>query len=427
MSIKKKLLALLPIVLAFSFIFATPAHADDFSVEANAGYAIDAESGKILFNQNGDTPLGIASVTKILSAYLVLEAVKNNQITWETPVPISTYAADLSTVAGLSNVPLTTTDTYTVKDLFDGMLIESGNACAVALAELISGNEPQFVNQMRERLTTWGITDAKIVTASGLPVSFSGDNRYPGTADDDENLMSARDVAIVAQKLVTDYPEVLQTTSITEMTFGANTSTPTAIETWNELLPGQDHYMEGVDGLKTGTTDLAGACFAGTITRDGRRIITVILNATNEENDSSARFVETAKLMNYAFDNWRIETIDTSQMNLPESSLNVIDGKAKKVDLKLDGQVQLWVRNDMNVNDVTIDANYETDKLTNQSLTAPVSKDETIGTAEISLAQDTLGYLVEPEKPTADILTTQAVAKENIFILTWNKILAFFS
>ena len=203
---------LVVLVLFFQSLIGISARAaDDFSVNANAGYAIDADSGKVFFNQDGDTPKGIASITKTITAYLVLDAIKQQKITWEQEVPISEYAEKLSTVPDLSNVTLVRGQKYTVKDLFEAMIVQSANACAVALAELIAGNEHTFVNQMREQLVKWDIKDATIINSSGLSNVYLGEHMYPGTQENDENLMSARDVAIVAQHLIKDFPEVLET------------------------------------------------------------------------------------------------------------------------------------------------------------------------------------------------------------------------
>lgn len=426
---KKIAVLLLPLALLASLFTAAPVQAaDDFSVAANAGYAIDAESGKILFDQNGETAVGIASVTKTLSTYLVLKAIDENKITWETTVPISDYAHNLSMDTTLSNVPLTTTDTYTVKDLYQAMLIESANACTVALAELIAGSEPNFVNQMRTQLTDWGIDDATIYTASGLNNSDLGDNRYPDSPADAENLMSAKDVAIIAQHLINDYPEVLDTTSVTSMTFGANTSNPTEMTNWNWLLPGNESYKEGVDGLKTGTTELAGACFVGTIKKDGRRVITVILNATNQATNSSARFAETSSLMDYCYDNWSQRTVKASTMTLDTSdtTLSVSDGQSDSVGLKIKGSAKVWVRNDMDLSNLTATANVDSSLLNSGSLVAPVTKNEKVGTASVTLSEDTLGYLDKDEAPTVNLVAKSAVDRANILTRLWRQVTSLF-
>jgi D-alanyl-D-alanine carboxypeptidase (penicillin-binding protein 5/6) len=417
-------LVLVALILFFqSFIGITVRADDDFSVNASAGYAIDADSGKVFFNQDGDTPKGIASITKTVTAYLVLDAIKQKKITWDQEVPISEYAESLSTVPDLSNVTLVSGQKYTVKDIFEAMIVQSANACAVALAELVAGSEHTFVDQMREQLKKWDITDATVINSSGLSNVYLGDNRYPGTQENDENMMSAKDVAIVAQHLINDFPEILETSKIQEKTFASNTTHPSEMKNWNVMLFEGDNYKEGVDGLKTGTTDLAGACFVGTIEKDGRRVITVILNALNQANDTNARFTETSKLMDYCLNNWSQQEVTTAgQTPADKKSLAVAEGKQDRVALAMEKPVTLWVRSDMDSTDLTIKSTVDSSLLDDQKITAPVHKNEKVGTVSVQLAQDTLGYVRKNEGATTNLITKTAVEKANVFEILWQKI-----
>lgn len=422
-------LVLVTLLLFFQSLIGITAQATDgFSVNANAGYAIDADSGKIFFNQDGDTPKGIASITKTITAYLVLDAIKQQKISWEQEVPISDYAEELSTNPELSNVPLVKGQKYTVKDLFDAMIIQSANSCAIALAELIAGSEQAFVDQMRAQITNWGIKDATIINASGLSNVYLGEHIYPGTKENDENMMSARDVAIVAQHLIKDFPEILDISKIKEQTFAPNTSQPDEMKNWNVMLFEGANYKEGVDGLKTGTTDLAGACFVGTIQKDGRRVITVILNALDQPNDENARFVETAKLMDYSLNNWNLQDVTTAgQTPTDKKELKVIEGKQERVALAMEKPVKLWVRSDMDPTNLIIKTNLDQSLLENNAIMAPVHRNEKIGTVSVSLAQDTLGYVQKNEGATSDLVTKNEVAKASTFELLWRKITGIFS
>ncbi|MGG5371510.1 serine hydrolase [Enterococcus sp. AZ196] len=428
---KKKRFPLVLVVLVLFFqslIGITAQAADDFSVNANAGYAIDADSGKVFFNQDGDTPKGIASITKTVTAYLVLDAIKQQKITWEQEVPISEYAEKLSTVPDLSNVTLVRGQKYTVKDLFEAMIVQSANACAVALAELIAGDEHTFVNQMREQLDKWDIKDATIINASGLSNVYLKDHMYPGTQENDENLMSARDVAIIAQHLIKDFPEVLETAKIKEKTFAPNSSQPDEMKNWNVMLFDGPNYKEGVDGLKTGTTDLAGACFVGTIQKDGRRVITVILNALDQPNNENARFTETGKLMDYCLNNWSQQDVTVAgQTPTDKKELKVTEGKEKTVALAMEKPVKLWIRSDMDPNDLTIKTTLDQSLLDDNAIIAPVHKNEKIGVVSVSLTQDTLGYVQKNEGATADLVTKNEVQKASTFELIWQKITGLFS
>lgn len=190
-----------------SFLPSLSVHADEaFKVNAKAAFAVDEKSGKILYDQDGEKTMGIASITKIIGLYIVLEQVKEGKLSWDEKVPISDYTESLSVVPDLSNVPLHKENSYTVKELFDSAFIQSANASIVALAEKVSGSETKFLEVMKKQLKDWGINNATIVNASGLNNSYLGENRPEGTTETAENQMSAKDVAIVARHLLLDFP-----------------------------------------------------------------------------------------------------------------------------------------------------------------------------------------------------------------------------
>lgn len=436
MSQKKRTLILLFTSILFSFLplftavsaFAEEAASENFSIDAKAAFSVDAETGKILYSQDGDTPMGIASVTKIISLYIVLEQVKQGKLSWEDTVPISEYAANLSVAPDLSNVPLHQESTYTVKELFDAGLIQSANAAIVALAEKIAGSEPKFVDLMRKQLEDWGIKDAKVVNSSGLNNEYLGNNIYEGSSSTDENELSAKDVAIVARHLILDFPEVLEVSKTASKMFGENTPSPVEMVNWNWMLPGFINAKEGVDGLKTGTTDFAGACFVGTMIKDGRRIITVVLNVNGHEQNPSVRFDETSKLMDYSYDNWSQKEIGKAGAAIPDlPSVSVKDGKEETVNISLADPVKLWVRKDMDTSQLTITPVLDEEIVTDNEVQAPVTKGDVIGKAELSLAQDTLGYLDASVKHETDIKINSTVEKANFFELAWRSVSGFFS
>ncbi|WP_368252062.1 serine hydrolase [Enterococcus sp. 2201sp1_2201st1_B8_2201SCRN_220225] len=428
----KRFRVLITTIFTLGFLFSllptqtVQAAESNFSVASKAAISVDAETGKIFYEQDAETPMGIASVTKIIGLYIVEEQIKEGKMTWEDPVTISQSTADLSVAPDLSNVALNAGEDYSVKELFHASLIASGNAAIVALGEKIAGSEPEFVDMMKAQVEEWGITDATLVNASGLNNAYLGDNLYPGSAADAENLMSAKDVAIVARHLIQDFPDVLEVSSTPTEVFAEGTTSAVEMVNWNWMLPGFLNEKEGVNGLKTGTTDLAGACFVGTMTKDNQRIITVVLNATNHAEDPSARFVETSKLMDYTFDNWKQEEISTSGSQIPDlKTLTVKDGKELSVKVSLADPVTLWVRNDMDKTKLTITP--ELNKAAkDKELTAPVQKGAEVGKATVALAEDDLGYLDNTSIPTSAIHTNTKVEKANFFVITGRTIKEFF-
>lgn len=399
----------------------------DFSIDAKAAFSLDFDTGKILYDQDGDTAMGIASITKIISLYLVAEQVEQGNLAWDDTVEISQYAADLSVSPDLSNVPLHQDVTYTVKDLYDASYIQSANAAIVALAEKIAGSESDFVDLMKEKVSSWGIDDAKLVNASGLNNSYLGENIYPGSTSTDENELSAKDVAIVARHLLQDFPDVLEITSTTTQTFGEGSYSPVEMVNWNWMLPGFTNAKDGVDGLKTGTTDLAGACFVGTAVKDGQRIITVVLNVNGHAENPSVRFIETGKLMDYSFDAWeQVEVLPANAELSDTKTVAVKDGKELTVSVALKDSLTLWVRKDMDATAYTTTIDYN-DQFVDAALQAPVSKDTEIGTVTASIPADTLGYVDESSTISRSLVTTDIVEKANIFVRGWRGVTSFFS
>ncbi|MDZ5588857.1 serine hydrolase [Enterococcus cecorum] len=405
--------------LLFCFFSTAPLWADEtqnnFSIDAKAAIAVDADTGKIFYAQDSTIPMPIASITKVLSIYVVYDKIKNEELDLLDQVVISPQLAELSTKPELSNVALVANQAYTVESLIHASLIQSANAAVMALGEKVAGSQEQFVNLMRQKAESLGITDAKIISVSGLNNRDLGDFRYPGTGDDEENEMSAQDVAIIAKHFIADYPEVLNITSTVQESFGENTAQPSIMQNWNQLLPGLPLQKEGVIGLKTGTTDLAGACFVGVIRQNSREVITVVLHANNQANDSNARFVETSKLMDYALNQWQEITLSATDLtNAIQSKLAVIDGKQASVSLKVNDSYKLWVP----VQFDSTQLKYE-EQLEVQSIQAPVQMHREIGTLIIINPTDNYGYLPDSQTPESQIkiVTANAVEKENFFVL----------
>lgn len=266
-------------------------HVDQVNLDAKAAVAINSKTGKVIYAKNANQSLPIASMTKLLTAYLTLRAINEKKISWDTTITPTQEIVNLGSNPDYASVPLALGQKYTVKELYDAALIKSANNAARLLAIAVSGNEEKFLNQMRKQARTWKLRNANFVTVDGLPDKRKN---FLGMTTTVENKMSANDMAIVARKLVTDYPEVLSTTKVPKAYFRNTLMTNS-----NKMLNGFSDYDPNypVDGLKTGTTDGAGACFTCTVDKDGKRIITVILGAQSD----SERFSETKKLLNYCF------------------------------------------------------------------------------------------------------------------------------
>lgn len=418
-----KKVALLIILIFNMNLYSTPVFAKSMNTEpvidAKAAYAIDADTGKILFDQNGEQPLPIASITKILSLYLVFEAVQAGDISWSDPIEISDYLHNISLSPELSNVPLYQDTTYTVRDAFEAAAISSANAATIALAKTVAGSEPEFVDLMMAKLKSWGISDAYLVTSTGLDNDSMEGRIYPGSSINDVNRMSAKSIAIVARHLIQDFPEYLEISQVSEKVFGEQSAHPFPMTNSNHMLYDYSVYREGVDGLKTGTTDKAGACFVGTIQSENYRLITVVLNAHQHEVNNNARFIETNKLIDFVEHNWSLETVLKKHDPATPASSAVENGKETSVQLILENDVSIWVPNNADV--------HTSLELTEEKLSAPLAKETVVGTQKAYVPSDELGYIDgTKENNQTNVLTETAVDKANIFVLFWRALTNLF-
>lgn len=416
-----KLIGMVGVALILIFIQPIPAlagFANAPDVSAESAVLIDAESGQVLVDQQGHEVREIASTTKMIVQYITLSKIHAGELDWEEPVNISDYVMDLTEDPKLANLPLNQEDTFTVRELFMGMSIASANAMTVALAGHIAGSEEAFVTQMRELMTDWGLEDAHLVNATGLNNEDLQGGPLLNTATDDENRMSARSLAAIAQRLVTDFPEILEITALTSYTYRPDSPAEQDVSSYNFMLPGFPYAYPGVKGLKTGTTINAGGSFVGYLDQEPTPLISVVLHAGDGFMDKFSRFDATAKLFDYAMAD--LEYINVPQVNLHHEELTdypVADGTIETVDLEIEGNLPVYLPEEVaDLYEVT----YEMDQSAvdkNEQLQPPFVAGETVGTATVHPTEAGLDYLGDlPEDYfTFPIVTTKASEQLNIF------------
>lgn len=412
--------------LFFATVFTTNpytanAKADSLGIAAEAAIIVDADTGKILYKKNADTVLGVASMSKMMTEYLVLEAIKEGKINWDQEVVINEYIHKLSGAPGLSNIGLTQGEAYTVKELYEAMAVHSGNAATAALAEVISGTEKKFVGLMNEKAAQLGLEDYKFVNSSGLNNS-SLMGQHPAGEADEENLMSAKSTAMLAYHLLKDFPEVIETAKIPKLKFRDGREYPN----FNWMLSGLIFQYEGVDGLKTGSTDFAGFGFTATAEKNGQRFITVIMKSKTIEQ----RFTETRKLLDYAFGNFsKEEIVPENYVVKGKETIPVVKGKKDKVNIQTKDAIQLVV-DSKNEDDYTYKLVLDKKKLTkNDELTAPVKKGDKVGYLTIEPKSDeTIQFLTKEGEKTikVDVVASEDIEKANWFVLMMRGIGGFF-
>lgn len=280
--------------------------AEELKLAENAKSAILLEptTGEIIFEKNSHEKLHPASMTKMMSMLLIVEAIEDGVIKWDDVVTVSENAAGM----GGSQILLEVGEQMTVDDLFKGVAVASGNDAVVALAEKIGGSEAIFVDMMNERAKEMGLTDTNFKNPHGL--------------DDENHYSSAYDMAMIAKELV-KHDKVLEYTSIYEDYLRENTDRKIWLVNTNKLV----RFYEGVDGLKTGYTASAGYCLTATAKKNNSRFIAVAMG----EPDSKTRNAEISEMLDYAFAQYEVETLLNTDSVI--ETKEVEKGKKKYVDL----------------------------------------------------------------------------------------------
>ncbi len=249
---------------------------------------MEKTTGTILYEENATVQYEPASVTKIMTLLLVMEAIDSGALGWEDKVTASTHAISM----GGSQIWLKEHEQMTVRDMVKAVAVVSANDCSVALAEHLAGTEEAFVQRMNQRAKELGMEHTNFVNCTGLPA--------------EGHLTCARDIALMSRELILHHPAIREFTTIwmDSLRDGAFQLSNT-----NKLI----FYYEGATGLKTGFTDSALYCLSATAERDGMELIAVVMHAPT----SNDRFESAKALLNYGFSNYAITTVYPDRPILP--------------------------------------------------------------------------------------------------------------
>ncbi len=277
----KKLLFL---VLSF-FLFIPSSLAEEGNLlapSAKSAILIEASTGEILYEFNSHEKLAPASMTKMMSLLLIMEAIEKGSITYDTKVMASKNASDM----GGSQILLEEGESMSVDDLLKGITIASGNDAVVAMAEAIGGSEANFVAMMNEKVKELGLKDTHFQNSHGL--------------DTENHYSSAYDMAMIARELVR-HEKILEYSSIYETYLRTGTDRQTWLVNTNKLV----RFKEGVDGLKTGYTENSLYCLTATMKKDGMRVIAVVMG----EPSTTTRNAEASSMLDYAFAQYGLQKL----------------------------------------------------------------------------------------------------------------------
>lgn len=336
---KKIISVLIIIVLAFPCITAFA----EVEISAKSAVLMERDSGKILYEKSPDERVPIASVTKIMTMLLIMEEIDSGKLSYDDKVTVSEYAMSF----GGSTMFLEAGEVLPVHDMLKGIAVASANDGCVAMAEHISGSTEIFVKRMNERAKELGMNNTNFINTNGL--------------DAEGHYSSARDVAIMSRELakhekIFEYTSIW-TDSLRDGKFDlANT---------NKLV----RFYKGANGLKTGSTDLAGCCLSATATRDGINLISVVLGAPTSKD----RFSDATKLLDYGFANFRV--IRPVSKDEVMGEIDVTKGMSDKAVLIAEKDFSEVLKKD----DLT---EIETKLSLPENIKAPISKGDVLGKAE---------------------------------------------
>lgn len=331
---------------------------------------MEKETGKILYDRSSQEKLQPASVTKIMTLLLVMEALEAGRIQKEDMVTVSAYAAGM----GGSQVYLKEGEQMSVDELIKCVAVVSGNDCAVALAEHLEGSETAFVAQMNERAAQLGMKDTTFINCTGLPAQG--------------HITSAHDIALMSRELILNHPDIRNYTTvwmdtIREGTFGLTNT--------NRLI----RFYPGATGLKTGSTDGALYCMSATAQRDGMELIAVVMKAPT----TAQRFEDAKTLLDYGFATYALQEVYPQAPLLP---VKVLLGQQDQVQPELSRPCRILVEK-AQIEQIS------TKLILSEDVEAPVEKAQILGELEI--------YIGEQRMESVPIVASQGVERLSVSMI----------
>ncbi len=363
----KKICFLLVLFLCPFSVFAI-----DLASNAKSAIIIEPTTGKIIFEKNSNERLEPASMTKIMTLLLTFEAIDNGRVSLDDMVNISKRAEDM----GGSQMFLEAGSNIRLEEIIKGVSIASANDGAIALAEFIGGSVENFVDMMNKKVEDLGLSNTHFANPHGL----HADNHYS----------SAYDMAIMASNLIS-HEKVLNYTSIYEDYFNKPDGSRTWLVNTNKLV----RFLEGVDGLKTGYTSEAGYCLTATAKKGNVRYITVVMG----EPSSDIRSSETANMLNYAFNSFKLNTILDKSQEL--GTIYIDKSKQKTAKIVVKNPVTELISKEKDIPNYTYNLKVE-------KITVPIKAGTKVGTVEIL---DNEGLIVREE----DVTISYDIEKCNLW------------
>ena len=351
-------------------LFVMPAAAVDMDIQAKSAVLMDVATGTLLYESQAHTPLAPASVTKVMTMLLIMEAIDSGRIGWNDTVTASETAA----AKGGSQIYLKVGETMSVADMVKSIAVSSANDCACAMAEHIAGSESAFVEQMNARAKALGMNDTHFVNCTGLDDSDEAK----------DHKTSAFDIALMSRQLLKHHPDIKKYTTIWMDTVRGGSF---GLSNTNKMV----RFYQGCTGLKTGFTSEAGYCLSASAQREDMELIAVVMGCES----SQTRFAACKSLLDYGFANFGLVTPQMPQ----QASVPVKLGTQDEV-LAIAGDENALLIDKAQKSSVTTEIQLEPE------VSAPVSKGQRLGTMTVKAGQQILAQI-------------PLVAAEPVGRLTW--------
>lgn len=355
----KRIVSLMLITFLLATIFVPSGFAResgaDLADNVKSAILIERDTGSVLYEKNSGEQLPPASMTKVMTMLLIMEAIDEGKLSWDEKIRTSEYAASM----GGSQIFLEPGEEMTTKQMLQGIAIGSGNDASVAMAERIAGSEEAFVEMMNKKAKELGLKNTKFQNPTGLPAK--------------DHYSTAYDMAMMAKELL-KYEDITKFTGTYEAYLREDTDNKFWLVNTNRLV----RFYPGVDGLKTGFTSEAKYCLTATAQKEGMRVITVVFGAPT----SKERNAQVTKMLDYAFSQYK--THPMYERNHALGKVSVSKGEKKKVEALTSEPISLLTKKGEGIEDieqkVTLDKNIK----------APIQKGDKIGTLTLTKNGKTL-------------------------------------
>ena len=363
-------------VIVFCFLLGllpVSARAANMDIPAKSALLMDVATGTVIYEQDAHTPLAPASVTKVMTMLLIMEAIDSGKIGWDDSVTASEAAA----AKGGSQIFLKVGEAMSVSDMVKSIAVSSANDCACAMAEHIAGSEAAFVDMMNRRAKELGMNDTNFVNCTGLDDSEEAKNHKT----------SAYDIALMSRELLANHPDIKKYTTIWMDTVRNGTF---GLSNTNKMV----RFYDGATGLKTGFTSGAGYCLSASACRDGMELIAVVMGCET----SPKRFAACKSLLDYGFANYALAAPELTQSLTVPVKLGVTDTVTA-----VPSTQQALLIDKAQKSSVTTQVDLEPE------VAAPVSKGQRLGTLSVKAGEQVLTQI-------------PLVAEEAVNRLTWGQV-----